>query len=508
MTGAASELLEWAKEQHRFCAMRMLRAISATTLVKRRDPMGQTIRPARGSILASPEMAAYDPKPDYFFHWLRDSALAADALRETIEDGGLEPSAIGHLVDFVDFSLKLCRLDGPSFLHQGGYPEAIEPSFLEHVRARQDIAEITGDKVLGEARYNADGTLDVLKWGRPQNDGPALRALTVMRCLALDSFRAEAGDRAMTLLRYDLDYTLSHWRLACCDLWEENIGFHYHTRLVQQAALAAGATFLAAEGDVGRATACAIAAGELLDELDAHFDPEDGVYLGRLAETGPDAPPPRRLDIAVVLAAIHAERRAGAHSVVDPKMLATLTALERLFEDYPINRTRPRDCAPALGRYAGDSYFSGGAYYFSTLGAAQFYFLFAQAAVEGETILVTAESRTPLAELLGTAAAALNEGALADTLRPQLADAALHRGDMYLAMTRRHTPASRELSEQFSQYDGAPTSADNLTWSYACFITAFAQRRRAAQAMAAQGPSSFLAQSQEAAKHQADAGAA
>ena len=51
----------------------------------------------------------------------------------------------------------------------------------------------------------------------------------------------EAAQAALTLLRYDLDYTLSHWPLPCCDLWEEAIGFHYHTRLVQQAALAEGA---------------------------------------------------------------------------------------------------------------------------------------------------------------------------------------------------------------------------------------------------------------------------
>lgn len=277
-------LLEWTREQHRFCAKAMLRAVSATGLVKRRPALGQTIRPARGSIVASPEMAAYKPKPDYFFHWLRDSAIAADALREAIENGTLEPCEVRHLVDFVDFSLKLCRLDGPSFLQRGGYPETVEPSFLEHVRARAEIAEITGDKTLGEARYNADGSLDVLKWGRPQNDGPALRALAVMRFFALDAFRARAGESALALLRYDLDYTLSHWRLPCCDLWEECIGFHYHTRLVQQAALAAGAKFLAAEGDATRAAACAAAADELLAELDRHFDPEDGVYRGRLTD--------------------------------------------------------------------------------------------------------------------------------------------------------------------------------------------------------------------------------
>ncbi|MGA9602281.1 MAG: glycoside hydrolase family 15 protein [Methylocystis sp.] len=490
MKAQPSGLLDWAREQQRFCVRAMLRAVSATTLVKHRPAMGQMIRPLRGSILASPEMAAYDPKPDYFFHWLRDSALAADALREAIEDGTLEPSGIEHLVDFVAFSLKLCRLDGPSFLQRGGYPETVEPSFQQHVRSRAELAEIVGDRMLGEARHNADGSLDVLKWGRPQNDGPALRALAVMRFLTLDAFRVRAAEAALTLLRYDLDYTLSHWRSPCCDLWEETIGFHYHTRLVQQAALAEGSRFWAAEGEAERARACAEAARALLAELDSHFDREDGVYRGRIADTGPDAPPPRRLDIAVVLAAIHAGRHAGAHSVADPKMLATLFALERLFEEeYPINRARPADCAPALGRYAGDSYFTGGAYYFSTLGAAQFCFLLAQTAAQGEDISVTRESRAPLAALLQAPAAVLSDGALAGKSREAVAAAALRRGDMYLATVRRFTPATRELAEQFSQLDGAPTSADNLTWSYACFVSALAARRRAIEAMEAAGVS-------------------
>jgi glucoamylase len=481
-------LLEWTEEQCRFCATAMLRAVSATTLVKVRPTLGQTIRPARGSIMASPEMAAYDPYPDYFFHWLRDSALVADALREAIEAGMLESEAIEHLADFVAFSLELCRLDGPSFLKGGGFPEAIEPSFLQHVRPRDEIADVTGDRVLGEPRFNADGSLDVMKWARPQNDGPALRALTVTRFFALDGFRERAGAAAMNLLRYDLDYTLSHWRQPCFDLWEETSGFHYHTRLIQYAALAAGAAFMATEGDAGRATTYAGAARELFVELDAHFAPEDGVYRGRLTEVedAPGAPPPRRLDISVVLAVVQTGPRAGSHSVVDPKILATMTALERLFEQqYLINRTRPAYCAPALGRYADDSYFSGGAYYFSTLGAAQFYFMLARAAAEGAEVAVTRESRAALAALLGASAESLAAGALAAQLRERLAEAALRRGDMFLSMARRYTPASRELSEQFDQNDGAPNSARNLSWSYACFITAYAARRRAGGAMGA-----------------------
>src|SRR3546814_20455069 len=54
-------------------------------------------------------------------------------------------------------------------------------------------------------------------------------------------------------------------------------------------------------------------------------------------------------------------------------MQATLTRLENLFDtDYAINRGRPEGRGPALGRYHGDVYYPGSAYYFSTLRAAEF----------------------------------------------------------------------------------------------------------------------------------------
>jgi glucoamylase len=479
-------LLDWSAKQYRFSAEAMLRAVSATGLVKHRPQFGQTIRPARGSILASPEIASYDPNPDYFFHWLRDSAIVIDAVRELIEDRSLPQAAVEHLTDFVEFSLALCRLDGPTFLRRGDFRGAIDPPFLKYARSNEEIAAITGDRALGEVRYNADGSFDLLKWARPQNDGPALRALAVLRFFRLDAFSERSGDAAAALLRYDLDYTLAHWREPCYDLWEEALGRHYYTRLAQYEALSEGAEFLAARGDGARAEACRRAARDLFARLDAHFDPGDGIYLSRLpdADEPAGAAPARRLDIATALAVIHTGRNAGPHSVVDPKMLATMARIEQVFaQDYRINRERPSCCAPALGRYSGDIYFSGGAYYFSTLGGAQFYYLLAETIGSGLDIPVAEENRQILAGLLGEPPHALAPGSLEPRFRETLLKAALARGDMFMAMVRRHTPQSRELSEQFDQNDGAQTSARNLAWSYACLITAVATRTRACRRM-------------------------
>ena len=82
-----SSLNDWTEREAQFAARAMLRAISATTIVKERPGFGQRIIPHLGSVLASPVPASYDPDPDYFFHWFRDSALVMDALRVAYEQG-------------------------------------------------------------------------------------------------------------------------------------------------------------------------------------------------------------------------------------------------------------------------------------------------------------------------------------------------------------------------------------------------------------------------------------
>jgi glucoamylase len=151
------------------------------------------------------------------------------------------------------------------------------------------------------------------------------------------------------------------------------------------------------------------------------------------------------LDIAVILAAVHAaDDGEDAHSVRDSRMHATLEKLERLFDRlYPINRDRPRERAAALGRYEGDVYFSGGAYYFSTLGAAEFCFLAA-----------------------GTCSRGSRER-----------NAWVTHGNAFLETVRAFTPASGDLSEQFDQRTGEQTSAKHLAWSYAAFISCVMARR-------------------------------
>ncbi len=74
-------LEHWIEAQYHRSREAMLPAVSAVNITKQRPGFGQTIVPRRGSIVASPVLAAYDPDPDYFFHWFRDSSVVMDAVR-------------------------------------------------------------------------------------------------------------------------------------------------------------------------------------------------------------------------------------------------------------------------------------------------------------------------------------------------------------------------------------------------------------------------------------------
>jgi GH15 family glucan-1,4-alpha-glucosidase len=414
----------------------MLPSLSPLGITKQRPGFGQTIHPRKGSIVASPVLAAYDPDPDYFFHWFRDSAVVIDAVRLLLAAGSLTAErALEYFHDFVQFSLSLFDLDGRSLVETAAWRAGVAPDFAKFVRTDADLGAVHGGLVSAEARVNPDGTLDISNWARPQHDGPPLRLLAVLRWVrGVDLRSAELSARAASLIRADIAFTRGRWRLPSVDIWEEEKGHHYYTLRVAAAALEEGADWLDAQGGSGdraEAQLCRADAREIIHMLDGYWLPDAGYYRSRILEGG--ARSTKELDIAVIFAAIHGVGGSGtAHTVHDPKMQATLARLESLFDtEYPINHGRPAGRGSALGRYKGDVYYSGGAYYFSTVAGAEFCF------------------------------------------RAGFRD----RGDAYLETVRTFTPPSGDMSEQFDQKSGVQTSAKHLAWSYAAFISSVVARR-------------------------------
>jgi glucoamylase len=423
----AVNLADWIETQSHHCAHQMLRSISATDIIKQRPGFGVAVQAGVGSVVASPVLASYDPEPDYFFHWYRDASVVMDALRLLYESGTLGDEALQLFAQFVQFTLAADQLDGRVLVEQPQWRERVQPEFLQYLRPDEELALAHGERIRGETRLNADGTLDISKWSRPQHDGIATRALTLTRWLQLPMLEPAVREAASRLLKTDLHYTRRHWSEPSYDIWEEDLGLHYYTLCAAAAALR--------EDPVCES---------ILRQLDGFWDQSAGHYRSRVLHDG--AASSKQLDIAVILAAVHTDLPADRHSPGDPRMHATLDRLEELFAGhYAINAQRPAGAGPAMGRYPGDVYYSGGAYYFSTLGAAEYCYL------------------------------------AACRLAPTAAQPWLQRGDAFLETVRTFTPAQGDLSEQFDQNTGLQTSARHLTWSYAAFISATAARGRALQ---------------------------
>lgn len=91
----------------------------------------------------------------------------------------------------------------------------------------------------GEPKYNPDGSfviiltssLYTLPWGRLQNDGPGLRASTLVRFA--DIYLSKGGDvnkvkqllydgkyPSSSVIKVDLEYVANNWRQLNFDLWE------------------------------------------------------------------------------------------------------------------------------------------------------------------------------------------------------------------------------------------------------------------------------------------------
>src|SRR3954469_8561082 len=119
-----------------------------------------------GAVIASPDEST--PNQNYFFHWTRDAALTMNVvvgLYENAPAGELRNEYARILRKYIQFS-----------------------------RRNQTDPQPSGLTGLGEPKFRVDGSVFSAPWGRPQNDGPALRSITLCRWanLLLDQHHDEA----------------------------------------------------------------------------------------------------------------------------------------------------------------------------------------------------------------------------------------------------------------------------------------------------------------------------
>ena len=108
-------------------------------------------------------------------------------------------------------------------------------SILNYIEIESKLQKLETISGLGEPKYNINCTAFNGSWGRPQNDGPALRGIILFQIIELFSYKYETIIQQLILpiIIRDLEYTLNNYRKVSFDIWEEKKGWHFYTRLVQ-----------------------------------------------------------------------------------------------------------------------------------------------------------------------------------------------------------------------------------------------------------------------------------
>jgi glucoamylase len=385
------------------------------------DPVNAGVLSRPGCVLAAPawENSVTHVTQDYVYNWTRDAAIAAIELA-----AGPLPST-QPLVDYVQFA-QVCQTSGGDF-DRG--------SFLINGTPRS--------------------------WTN-QSDGPALQTLAILQFYA--QLDAPTQATANAAIAANLNFLQNAYQGETYNLWEEEYGASFFARSVQLRcflAVTANTVGIAVPGWLSTAIPW------LESALAGHWN---GQCYRSMLPVPADYRAPYDPNIDIVMAAIY-----GAVAVTDTKLLATAALLRSQWADpasqyfYPINGAdQARGVGPMFGRYPGDVYdgdtdaqAGDHPWPVSTANFAELYYRLAKQ--------ITTSGAVPLDDLsagffsqLGIGASATPAAAAAalETAADQMLQAVIFHSDHF------------ELSEQFDATTGYEKSVDNLSWSYASFLSA------------------------------------
>lgn len=166
-----------------------------------------------GIVVASPS----DHFPNYFYTWTRDSALTYAMIVDELIFGNA--SLQKTIEDYTAAQADLQTVDNPS--------GTLWPAGLG----------------LGEMKFFTNKTRFNEDWGRPQRDGPALRAtvfIKLCQVLIAKGEKSIAKSIYWPLILNDLKYVGQYWNDTGYELWEEVHGTSFFTLNAQHRALTSG----------------------------------------------------------------------------------------------------------------------------------------------------------------------------------------------------------------------------------------------------------------------------
>lgn len=259
-----------------------------------------------GTVVAARSGPSYpQTDPDYEYNWVRDASLTMDVVQT------LYSAASGK--------------------HASAYQTILFEYAAARATEQNDPDLLTG---LGEPKFylNNDSVFSG-PWGRPQNDGPATAAITLMEFAtdylskggSLNTVKAKIYDStnhpAQAPVKRDLLFVASNWTSPSFDLWEEEESDHFYTRMVQRRALVQGAQFARRMGDSATASTLSSAATALTATLSQFWDPNRELLLYEYGPVLHDKSSYK--DIAVVLGIIHGYAGDGVYGYTNDEVLVS-----------------------------------------------------------------------------------------------------------------------------------------------------------------------------------------
>ena len=420
------------------------RIISLKAILENMAPNFNDSNAKAGSILASPSRR----DPDYYYHWIRDGSVV---MRSLLDEPSIEPAQIKSLFsNFADLSLK----------HQ---------------------ANSRGN--LGEPKFMVDGSVFTGPWGRPQNDGPALRVLAFaayIKQYGLDSvssgwYRAEYPSNS--LIKADLEFIVNQWYNQCFDLWEEVRATHFYTRITQQAALQAGVEIAILFNDPKAAQYYAQIASTIEKEMSKFWD-ESNNFLHYAIDIAPDQVHGKysNLDTSVILGCLHAHDFRDPHydCTSDFTMSTVLKIVDSFSSLYPISSGSKY---PLLGRYPEDVYDGvgmsiGNPWILTTHAFAEYLYTIAAEIKSQKQYNVTEAGLDFFNKIVP---GVLNKaGPLYEDKNYLIGNLTLV-GDGYMFHVYKYAK-NGAFSEQINRNTGQLQGARQLTWSHSSFLTALQVR--------------------------------
>ena len=353
---------------------------------------------------------------------------------------------------------------------------------------------------LGEPKFNLDNSIFTGPWGRPQNDGPATAAITLIEFSNaylgagedLDTVKTQIYDSSLNPnapVQKDLLFVANNYSSSSFDLWEEEEADHFYTKMVQHRAMVLGSAFATRMGDTQTASTLSAAATAISTDLGQFWDPVRGIIL---YEYGPVAHGKYTYeDTAVLLGIIHGYAGDGTFDYTNDQLLSTAVHIAGAFKQlYQLGNTQTDSSgatlAPPIGRYPEDTYNgvettgAGNPWYLCTSSFAEVFYRAAASFNQSGSVAVTSTS-LPFWDYFasGVGAAAGQSYAAGTPEFDGLVGALEGWGDAFLRTVKQYTPADGHTPEEYDRNTGSATGAADLTWSYAALLTAAFARANA-----------------------------